>query len=42
MIEITGKYNTAKVLVSDWTKLEEACHKQILNLLNQKFAEGSN
>lgn len=41
MIEITGKYNTAKVLVSDWTKLEEACHKQILNLLNQKFAEGS-
>ena len=42
MIEITGKYNTAKVLVSDWTKLEEACHKQILNLLNQKFSEGSN
>src|SRR5574344_1564438 len=42
MIEITGKYNKAKVLVSDWTKLEEACHKQILNLLNQKFAEGAN
>lgn len=42
MIEITGKYNTAKILVSDWTKLEEACHKQILNLLNQKFAEGAN
>lgn len=42
MIEITGQYNKAKVLVSDWTKLEDACYKQILNLLNQKFAEDSN
>lgn len=42
MIEITGKYGTAKVLVSDWTKLEEAAHKQIINLLNQKWAESCN
>lgn len=42
MIEITGRYNSAKVLVDDYSKLEEACYKQILNLLNQKFSEGSN
>lgn len=42
MIEIKGKYNSAKVLVDDYSKLEEACYKQILNLLNQKFSEGSN
>ena len=42
MIEIKGKYNTAKVLVSDYSKLEESCYKQILNLLNQKFCEDSN
>lgn len=40
MIEITGKYGTAKVLVSDWAKLEDEAHKQIINLLNQKWAEG--
>ena len=42
MIEITGKYGTAKVLVSDWINLEEAAHKQIINLLNQKWAESCN
>ena len=42
MIEIKGKYNSAKVLVDDYSKLEEACYKQILNLLNQKFSEDSN
>ena len=42
MIEVKGKYNIAKVLVDDYSKLEEACYKQILNLLNQKFSEGSN
>ena len=42
MIEITGKYGTAKVLVSDWINLEDAAHKQIINLLNQKWAEGCN
>ena len=41
MIEITGKYNTAKVFVNDYPNIEEACYKQILNLLNQKFAENS-
>ena len=39
MIEIKGKYNSAKVFVDDYDKLEEACYKQILNLLNQKFSE---
>ena len=29
MIEIKGKYNTAKVFVDDYDKLEEACYKQI-------------
>lgn len=42
MFEITGKYGTAKVLVSDWINLEEAAHKQIINLLNQKWADGCN
>ena len=41
MIEIKGKYNNAKVFVDDYDKLEEACYKQILNLLNQKFCENS-
>jgi len=41
MIEIKGKYNSAKVFVDDYDKLEEACYKQILNLLNQKFSENS-
>lgn len=41
MIEIKGKYNSAKVFVDDYDKLEEACYKQILNLLNQKFCENS-
>lgn len=35
MIEIKGKYNSAKVLVDDYSKLEEACYKQILNLLKK-------
>ena len=38
MIEIKGKYNVAKVYTDN---LEEAAYKQILNLMNQKFAEGS-
>lgn len=42
MIELNGKYNKAKVLVSDISKLEDKCVQQIQNLLNQKFCEGSN
>ena len=38
MIEIKGKYNTAKIFTDD---IEEAAYKQVLNLMNQKFAEGS-
>ena len=38
MIEIKGKYNVAKVYTDN---LEEAAYKQILNLMNQKFAEGA-
>ena len=38
MLEITGKYNTAKLYTEH---VEEAAYKQILNLMNQKFAEGS-
>lgn len=38
MIEIVGKFNTAKVYTDI---LEDAAYKQILNLMNQKFAEGS-
>jgi len=29
MIEIKGKYNTAKVFVDDYDKLEEACYKEL-------------
>ena len=39
MIEIVGKFNTAKVYTDT---VEDAAYKQILNLMNQKFAEGSN
>jgi hypothetical protein len=38
MIEIKGKYNTASVYTEN---IEDAAYKQILNLMNQKFAEGS-
>ena len=38
MIEIVGKFNTAKVYTDT---VEDAAYKQILNLMNQKFAEGS-
>ena len=38
MIEIKGKYNTARVYTDN---IEDAAYKQILNLMNQKFAEGS-
>ena len=36
MIEIKGKYNSAKVFVDDYDKLEEACYKQIMELYSQK------
>lgn len=38
MITIQGKYNTATIFTDD---IEEAAYKQVLNLMNQKFAEGS-
>lgn len=38
MIKIQGKYNTATIFTDD---IEEAAYKQVLNLMNQKFAEGS-
>lgn len=38
MIEIRGKFNTARVYTDN---LENAAYTQILNLMNQKFAEGS-
>lgn len=38
MLEIKGKFNTAKVFTDN---LESEAYKQILNLMNQKFAEGS-
>lgn len=38
MIEIVGKYNVAKVYTDN---IEQAAYAQILNLMNQKFAEGS-
>ena len=38
MLEIQGKYNTAKVYTDN---IEGEAYKQILNLMNQKFAEGS-
>lgn len=39
MIEIPGKYCTAKVYTNN---IEDAAYKQILNLMNQPFAKGSN
>ena len=38
MIEIQGKYNKAAVYTDN---VDEESYKQILNLMNQKFAEGS-
>jgi RNA-splicing ligase RtcB len=38
MIEIQGKYNTAKVFTNE---LEASSHEQIENLCNQSFVEGS-
>ena len=38
MIEIVGKYNVAKVYTDN---IEQAAYAQVLNLMNQKFAEGS-
>ena len=38
MIEIVGKYNLAKVYTDN---IEQAAYAQVLNLMNQKFAEGS-
>lgn len=38
MIEIVGKYNVAKVYTDN---IEQATYAQVLNLMNQKFAEGS-
>lgn len=42
MIEINGKYNTAKVLVSDINDIEKSCYEQIVKLLDQPFSKGSN
>lgn len=39
MIEIVGKYNKARVYTDN---IEEAAYKQILNMMNQRFIEGSN
>lgn len=39
MIDIIGKYNTAHVYTDN---IEEEAYKQILNMMNQKFCEGSN
>lgn len=38
MIEVKGKYNTATIFTDN---IEEAAYSQVLNLMNQKFAEGS-
>ena len=38
MLEVKGKFNTAQVFTDN---VEDAAYKQILNLMNQKFAEGS-
>ncbi len=38
MIEIVGKYNVARVYTDN---IEQAAYAQVLNLMNQKFAEGS-
>lgn len=42
MIEIIGKYNKAKVLVSKIEDIETSCYEQIQKLLDQPFAEKSN
>ena len=39
MLEVKGKYNTATIFTDN---IEEAAYSQVLNLMNQKFAEGSN
>lgn len=39
MFEVVGKYNKAKVYADI---VEQEAYSQIMNLLNQKFAEGSN
>lgn len=38
MIEVKGKYNTATIYTDN---IEEAAYSQVLNLMNQKFADGS-
>ena len=38
MIEVKGKYNTATIYTDN---IEQAAYAQVLNLMNQKFAEGS-
>ena len=38
MIEIQGKYNTAKVFTDN---VEQAAIAQVINLLNQEFVSGS-
>ena len=38
MIEIKGKYNSASIYTDS---IEDEAYKQVLNLMNQKFAEGS-
>lgn len=38
MLEVKGKYNTATIYTDN---IEEAAYGQVLNLMNQKFAEGS-
>ena len=38
MIEVKGKYNTATIYTDN---IEQAAYSQVLNLMNQKFAEGS-
>lgn len=38
MVELTGKYNTAKVFTD---VVEETAVGQIINLCNQEFVEGS-
>ncbi len=41
MIEITGKYGTAKVYVKDEEHLEESTRSQIYDIMNSKAVEGS-
>lgn len=38
MLEVKGKYNTATIYTDN---IDEAAYSQVLNLMNQKFAEGS-